>query len=150
SADRDQLLSVELDVTDAAAALAAVQVATARFGSIDVLVNNAGYGHYGYFEEMAAEDVRAQFETNFFGVLNVTRAALPGMRAARKGRIFNTSSLGGLLGGEMASIYCASKFALEGFSESLAREVSQFGLFVTIIEPGPFRTDFLKPESIRF
>lgn len=128
----------------------AVDSALSRFGGIDVLVNNAGCGHSGFFEELTVEDARAQFETNLFGVFNVTWAALPAMRAARNGRIFNISALGGVLGGQMATLYCASKFALEGFSESLAKEVSPFGLFVTIVEPGPFRTDFLKPESIRF
>ena len=103
----------------------------------------------GLFEETTTEDAHAQFETNFFGALNVTGAALPHMRMARSGRIFNVSSLGGLLGAELGSLYCASKFALEGFSECLAKEVAPFGIFVTIVEPGPFRTDLLTPESIR-
>jgi NAD(P)-dependent dehydrogenase (short-subunit alcohol dehydrogenase family) len=90
-----------------------------------------------------------QFDANLFGAFNVTRAALPVMRSARKGRIFNISSIAGLRGTEFGSLYCASKFALEGFSESLANEVAPFGLFVTIVEPGPFRTDFLSPESLR-
>jgi NAD(P)-dependent dehydrogenase (short-subunit alcohol dehydrogenase family) len=148
--DSDQLMSVELDVTNAAQAQTAVDAAIKRFGGIDVLVNNAGYGHMGFFEEMTSEDVRQQFATNLFGVFNVTWAALPGMRAARKGRIFNISSLGGLIGLPFGSLYCSSKFALEGFSESLAGEISPFGLSVTIVEPGPFRTDFLTPESARF
>jgi NAD(P)-dependent dehydrogenase (short-subunit alcohol dehydrogenase family) len=148
--DNDHLLSVELDVTDAAGAQAAVDAAMSRFGTIDVLVNNAGYGHLGFFEETTADDVRAQFATNLFGVFNVTRAALPFMRSARQGRIFNISSLGGILGAELGSLYCATKFALEGFSESLAKEIAPFGLFVTIVEPGPFRTDFLTSESLRF
>jgi NAD(P)-dependent dehydrogenase (short-subunit alcohol dehydrogenase family) len=149
-ADNDQLLGVALDVTDAAQAQAAVHAAVSRFGSIDVLVNNAGYGHLGFFEENTIEDAQAQFATNLFGVFNVTWAALPVMRAARKGRIFNVSSLAGILGVESCSLYSASKFALEGFSESLSREVAPFGLFVTIVEPGPFRTDFLTGESLRF
>jgi NAD(P)-dependent dehydrogenase (short-subunit alcohol dehydrogenase family) len=148
--DSDQLMSVELDVTDAAQAKAAVDAAIPRFGGIDVLVNNAGYGHMGFFEEMTMEDVHQQFATNLFGVFNVTWAALPAMRAARKGRIFNISSLGGLLGVQFGSLYCSSKFALEGFSECLSKEISAFGLFVTLIEPGPFRTEFLTPESARF
>ncbi|MDB5988166.1 MAG: short-chain dehydrogenase [Nevskia sp.] len=147
--DSDQLLSVALDVTDAGQAHAAVDAAVARFGAIDVLVNNAGYGRLGFFEENTMADVRAQFDTNLFGVFNVTWAALPVMRAARKGRIFNISSLAGIRGVEFGSLYCASKFALEGFSESLAQEVAPFGLFVTIVEPGPFRTDFLTAESIQ-
>jgi NAD(P)-dependent dehydrogenase (short-subunit alcohol dehydrogenase family) len=148
--DSDQLLSVALEVTAADGARAAVDAAVSRFGTIDVLVNNAGYGHIGYFEETTNEDVQAQFATNLFGALNVTRAALPVMRSARKGRIFNISSIAGLRGSEFASLYCASKFALEGFSESLAKELAPFGLFVTIVEPGPFRTDFLTGESLRF
>ncbi len=145
-----QLLSVELDVNNEAHAQAAVDTAVARFGTIDVLVNNAGYGHLGLFEETTAQDVQAQFGTNLFGVFSVTRAVLPVMRAARKGRIFNVSSLAGMRGVAFGSLYCASKFALEGFSESLAQEVGPFGIHVTIVEPGPFRTDFLSAESIRF
>jgi NAD(P)-dependent dehydrogenase (short-subunit alcohol dehydrogenase family) len=148
--DSNQLLSVELDVTDADQARAAVDAAVSRFGAIDVLVNNAGYGHLGFFEETTIQDAQTQFATNLFGVFNVIRAVLPIMRSARKGRIFNISSLAGILGSELASLYCASKFALEGFSESLSKEVTPFGLFVTIVEPGPFRTDFLSSESLRF
>src|SRR6516162_9118974 len=148
--DNGQLMLAVLDVTDAAQSRKAVEAAISRFGGIDVLVNNAGYGHMGFFEEMTMEDVNQQFATNLFGVFNVTWAALPSMRAARKGRIFNISSLGGILGVQFGSLYCASKFALEGFSECLAREISPFGLFVTIVEPGPFRTEFLTPESAQF
>jgi NAD(P)-dependent dehydrogenase (short-subunit alcohol dehydrogenase family) len=147
--DGERLLSTALDVTDASQAQAAAQAAVARFGGIDVLVNNAGYGHLGFFEELTVHDAQAQFATNLFGVFNVTRAALPVMRSARKGHIFNISSLGGLLGTQFGSLYCATKFALEGFSESLAKEVAPFGIRVTIVEPGPFRTDFLTPESLR-
>jgi NAD(P)-dependent dehydrogenase (short-subunit alcohol dehydrogenase family) len=146
----EQLLSVELDVNNEAQAQAAVDAAVARFGTIDVLVNNAGYGHLGLFEETTVQDVQAQFGTNLFGVFSVTRAVLPVMRAARKGRIFNVSSLAGMRGVAFGSLYCASKFALEGFSESLAHEIAPFGIAVTIVEPGPFRTDFLSAESIRF
>jgi NAD(P)-dependent dehydrogenase (short-subunit alcohol dehydrogenase family) len=147
--DGERLLSAALDVTAASQAQAAVQAAVSRFGGIDVLVNNAGYGLLGFFEETTDDDARAQFATNLFGVLNVTRAALPVMRPARKGRIFNVSSLGGLLGTQFGSLSCATKFALEGFSESLAKEVAPFGISVTVVEPGPFRTDFLTPESLR-
>ena len=146
----DRLLSVELDVNNEAQAQAAVDAAVARFGTIDVLVNNAGYGHLGLFEETSEQDVQAQFGTNLFGVFSVTRTVLPVMRAARAGRIFNVSSLAGMRGTAFGSLYCASKFALEGFSESLAQEVAPFGILVTIVEPGPFRTDFLSAESIRF
>jgi NAD(P)-dependent dehydrogenase (short-subunit alcohol dehydrogenase family) len=148
--DGEQLQSVELDVANASQARRAVDVAVARYGAIDVLVNNAGYGHEGFFEELTTQDAEAQFATNLNGVLNVTWAALPVMRRARRGRIFNLSSLGGIVGAQLYSLYCASKFALEGFSESLAKEIAPFGLHVTIIEPGPFRTDFLKSESLRF
>jgi NAD(P)-dependent dehydrogenase (short-subunit alcohol dehydrogenase family) len=148
--DSDRLLTIALDVTAADRAQAAVDAAVSRFGTVDVLVNNAGYGHLGFFEETTSEDAQAQFDTNLFGALNVTRAVLPVMRSARQGRIFNISSIAGIRGSEFASLYCASKFALEGFSESLASEVAPFGLFVTIVEPGPFRTDFLTGESLRF
>jgi NAD(P)-dependent dehydrogenase (short-subunit alcohol dehydrogenase family) len=149
-ADSGQLLAHELDVTDAAEARAAVAAAVARFGTIDVLVNNAGYGHLGFFEESGIEDVQAQFATNLFGVFNVTWAVLPIMRAARRGLIYNMSSVAGIRGSEFTSLYSASKFALEGFSESLARELAPFHISLTIVEPGPFRTDFLTDQSLRF
>jgi NAD(P)-dependent dehydrogenase (short-subunit alcohol dehydrogenase family) len=148
--DSDRLLSLSLDVADAARAKAAVAEALGRFGGIDVLVNNAGYGHLGYFEESSDEDIRAQYATNVFGLFNVTRAVLPAMRSARRGHVFNLSSVAGYRGIETGALYCSSKFAVEGFSESLAAELKPFGIHVTIVEPGPFRTDFLKPESIRF
>ncbi len=148
--DGARLLSVELDVNNEAQAQAAVGAGVARFGTIDVLVNNAGYGQLGLFEESSAQDAQAQLGTNLFGVFSVTRAVLPVMRAARKGRIFNVSSLAGMRGAAFGSLYCASKFALEGFSESLAQEVAPFGILVTIVEPGPFRTDFLSAKSVRF
>ncbi|SDN85118.1 SDR family NAD(P)-dependent oxidoreductase [Phyllobacterium sp. OV277] len=147
--DSEQLLAIELDVTNADQAQSAVQAAVSRFGTIDVLVNNAGYGQLGFFEENTAETVNTQFATNVHGVFNVTWAVLPVMRVARKGRIFNISSIAGLRGGEFGSLYSASKFALEGFSESLALEIAPFGIFVTIVEPGPFRTDFLTGDSLR-
>jgi NAD(P)-dependent dehydrogenase (short-subunit alcohol dehydrogenase family) len=145
-----QILQVRLDVADSAQVRSSVDAALSRFGTIDILVNNAGYGHYGFFEESSIDDARDQIATNFLGVLQVTWAVLPVMRAARKGRIFNLSSLGGLIGGQLASLYCATKFAVEGFSESLAKEVAPFGIHVTIVEPGPFRTDFLTARSLRF
>ena len=148
--DSDQLLSVSLDVTDPAAAKAAVDAAVAAFGRVDVLVNNAGYGHLSVFEESTAEDARAQYDTNVFGLMHVTRAVLPVMRARRSGRIFNVSSVGGIVGGPSGTLYCASKFAVEGFSESLAGEVAPFGIQVTIVEPGFFRTDFLEPTSVKY
>ncbi len=148
--DSEQLLSLSLDVTDAAQAQAAAAAALARFGAIDVLVNNAGYGHLGYFEEATEADIQAQYATNVFGLFNVTRAVLPAMRAARRGHVFNLSSSAGFRGVEIGALYCSSKFAVEGFSESLRHDLAPFGIHVTIIEPGPFRTDFLKPESIKF
>ncbi len=147
--DSETLLALALDVTEAAQIQAAVGTPPARFGGIDVLVNNAGYGHLGLFEETQAQDARVQFDTNVFGVFDMTRAVLPVMRAQRSGHIFNVSSIGGLAGGASGSIYCASKFAVEGFSESLADEVKGFGIHVTIVEPGFFRTDFLDASSVR-
>jgi NAD(P)-dependent dehydrogenase (short-subunit alcohol dehydrogenase family) len=148
--DGDSLQAVKLDITDAKQAAAAVNTAISRFGGIDVLVNNAGYAQLGFFEENTLEGAGAQFDTNLFGTLIVTWAALPVMRAARKGRIFNISSLAGIRGSQTGSIYCASKFAVEGFSESLAQEVAPFGLSVTMVEPGLFRTGFLDDSSVRF
>jgi NAD(P)-dependent dehydrogenase (short-subunit alcohol dehydrogenase family) len=149
-ADSAQLLTLAQDVTDIAQTQQAVAAAVERFGAIDALINNAGYGHLGFFEEAAPEDIQAQYATNVFGLFNVTRAVLPAMRSQRRGRIFNLSSLAGVRGSEFASLYCYSKFAIEGFSVSLAREVAPFGIFVTIVEPGPFRTDFLSRQSLRF
>jgi short-subunit dehydrogenase len=147
--DADNLLSLALDVTRPDQVQAAVDAALARFGRIDVLVNNAGYGHLSVFEESTAADAQAQYDTNVFGLMHVTRAVLPAMRAQRSGRIFNISSVGGIVGGESGALYCASKFAVEGFSESLAGEVRRFGIHVTVVEPGFFRTDFLEPTSVR-
>ena len=146
----DKVLALPLDVNDAPAAGAAVARAVAHFGRIDVLVNNAGYGQLGYFEENTAEAIEQQFQTNVFGTFHVTRAVLPVMRGQGAGRIFNLSSVGGMLGFEGASVYCATKFAVEGFSESLAMEVARFGIHVTIVEPGFFRTDFLDGSSVRY
>lgn len=134
-------------MTQPAQVRSAVADALTRFGQIDVLVKNAGYGHLGFFEETTPADENAQFATNVFGLFDVTRAVLPGMRARRTGHIFNVSSLAGLHGAEFCSLYCASNFAIEGFSESLASEIAQFGITVTLVEPGPFLTDFLAPSS---
>jgi NAD(P)-dependent dehydrogenase (short-subunit alcohol dehydrogenase family) len=147
--DSDRTLSVALNVADLEAAQPAVDAALARFGRIDVLVNNAGYGDLSLFEESTPADVQAQYDTNLFGLMAVTRAVLPAMRAQRSGRIFNVSSIGGIVGGESGTLYCASKFAVEGFSESLGQEVARFGIQVTIVEPGFFRTDFLEPTSVK-
>jgi NAD(P)-dependent dehydrogenase (short-subunit alcohol dehydrogenase family) len=113
-------------------------------------VNNAGYGQLGFFEENTLEEAREQFDTNLFGVFNVTWAVLPVMRAARSGRIFNISSSGGIRGSMTGSIYCATKFGVEGFTEALAQEVESLGIHLTIVEPGLFKTEFLSPNSVRF
>ncbi|AFL86445.1 short-chain dehydrogenase of unknown substrate specificity [Terriglobus roseus DSM 18391] len=147
---QEHLLAVALDVTVPAQSTAAVAAGIERFGHIDVLVNNAGYGHFGPFEQASADDIEAQYSVNVFGAMHVTRAVLPGMRQQKSGRIFNISSVAGLKGGPMASLYCSSKFALEGWSESLAGELQPLGIQVTAVEPGFFRTDFLEPTSVRY
>jgi NAD(P)-dependent dehydrogenase (short-subunit alcohol dehydrogenase family) len=144
------LLAVALDVTDPASVQAVVDAAVERFGRIDVLVNNAGNFHAGFFEEITPEDFRAQIETNLFGPLNVTRAVLPVMRAQRAGLVVTISSVAGVTGAEFTSAYVASKFALEGWSESLTPEVAPFGIRTMVVEPGFFRTDLLSPESTRY
>jgi NAD(P)-dependent dehydrogenase (short-subunit alcohol dehydrogenase family) len=143
----DDLLAVKLDITDPADAEAAVQTAVERFGRIDVLVNNAGNFYAGFFEELPPEHFRAQIETNLFGPLNVTRAVLPVMRAQRSGLIVTMSSIAGIAGAEFNSAYAASKFALEGWMESLTPEVAPFGIRTTVVEPGFFRTDLLTNDS---
>ena len=132
-----------LDVTDAEAARAAVATAVEEFGRLDVVVNNAGFANSGPIEEMAEADFRGQFEANFFGVVNVTRAALPVLRAQRSGVFVQFSSVGGRVGGTPGmGAYQSAKFAVEGFSEVLAAEVAPFGVKVVIVEPGAFRTDW--------
>jgi NAD(P)-dependent dehydrogenase (short-subunit alcohol dehydrogenase family) len=146
----EDLLTIALDVTDPAGARAAVDAAVDRFGRLDVLVNNAGNFYAGFFEEILPADFRAQIETNLFGPLNVTRAVLPVMRAQRSGHVVTMSSTAGLIGQEFTSAYAASKFALEGWMESLAPEVAPFGIRTTVVEPGFFRTDLLTPESTNY
>ncbi|GID95038.1 SDR family NAD(P)-dependent oxidoreductase [Amorphoplanes digitatis] len=146
----DDLLTVRLDVTDADSAQAAVRAAVDRLGRIDVLVNNAGNFIAGFFEEIAPEAFRPQVETNLFGPLNVTRAALPVMRAQRSGLVVSISSVAGFLGAEFTSAYAAAKFGLEGWMESLAPEVAPYGIRTMIVEPGFFRTDLLTPESTSY
>ncbi len=146
----ERLLTLPLDVTVGAEATSAVGAAIERFGGVDVLVNNAGYGHLGPFEEATVADIEEQYAVNVFGAMHVTRAVLPAMRERRSGRIFNISSIAGLRGGPNASLYCSSKFALEGWSESLAAELQPMGISVTAVEPGFFRTDFLDASSIRY
>ena len=138
----DRALPLALDVTDANSIDKAVSEAEGHFGAIDVLVNNAGYGYLSAIEEGEDAQIRAQFETNVFGLIAVTRRALPCMRARRRGHIFNVSSLGGLVAFAATGYYHASKFAVEALSESLFHEVKPLGLHVTILEPGAFRTDW--------
>lgn len=134
--------AVHLDVTDKESIEDAIKIGLETFGAIDVVVNNAGYGLRGAIEEVSEQQIRDQFETNFFGVLNVVRAILPLFRSKKSGHILNISSVGGRLTVPSLALYHASKFALEGLSESLADEVKHFGIKVTIIEPGGFETDF--------
>ncbi|WP_026539310.1 SDR family oxidoreductase [Arthrobacter sp. 9MFCol3.1] len=148
--DSEDLLAVKLDVTDPADATAAIQAAVDRFGRIDVLVNNAGNFYAGFFEEITPEDFRKQIETTMFGPMNVTRAALPVLRAQRSGLLVTISSTAGIAGGEFLSAYAASKFGVEGWAESLAPEVAPFGIRTMIVEPGFFRTELLTPESTSY
>ena len=146
----ERLLALPLDVTDGGQATAAVAAAVARFSRIDVLVNNAGYGLLGFFETVEADAIAEQYATNVFGTFNVTRAVLPVMRAQRSGHVLNLSSIGGVVGFGGAAAYTSTKFAIEGFSEDLAIDVKPFGIRVTIVEPGFFRTDFLASSSVRY
>jgi NAD(P)-dependent dehydrogenase (short-subunit alcohol dehydrogenase family) len=138
----DRALVLPLDVTDAVEVNAAIKSAEQHFGGIDVLVNNAGVGYFGAVEESDDAEVRRMFEINFFGLSAMTRAALPGMRKRRKGHIVNLSSIGGLRSFPSLAYYHATKYAVEGFSESLALEVAPLGIKVTIVEPSGFRTDW--------
>jgi NAD(P)-dependent dehydrogenase (short-subunit alcohol dehydrogenase family) len=149
--DHDDLLAVPLDVTDAAAAEAAVEAAVERFGHLDVLVNNAGSFHAGFFEEMTPDAFRSQIETTLFGPVNVTRAALPQMRAQRSGLVVTISSTAGIAAeADFLTAYSASKFGVEGFMEGLAPEIAPFGIRTMLVEPGFFRTQLLTPESTNF
>jgi NAD(P)-dependent dehydrogenase (short-subunit alcohol dehydrogenase family) len=138
----DRALALQLDVTDELTIAKAVFDAEEKFGKIDVLVNNAGYGYFSAIEEGEDTEIRRQFETNVFGLFSLTRKLLPGMRARRSGHIVNISSIGGLMAFPATGYYHASKFAVEGFSESLSKEVGPLGIKVTIVEPGGFRTDW--------
>jgi NAD(P)-dependent dehydrogenase (short-subunit alcohol dehydrogenase family) len=134
--------AVRLDVTDLAQVKASVQAATEAFSRIDVLVNNAGYGLVGAVEEVSDAQIRQQFETNLFGLLNITRAVLPLLREQKSGHILNVTSVGGQVSFPAFGLYHGTKYAIEGISESLAQEVAAFGIKVTIVEPGGFKTDF--------
>ncbi|MFE5136656.1 SDR family oxidoreductase [Streptomyces fagopyri] len=143
----ERFLPLRLDVTDRDADFAAVRRAHERFGRLDVVVNNAGYGHFGMVEEITEAEARAQLETNLFGALWVTQAALPFLREQGAGHILQVSSIGGISAFPLVGIYHASKWALEGISQSLAQEVAPFGIKVTLIEPGGFATDWAGSSS---
>ena len=143
---RDRFRAIHLDASDLKRIDSVAAQAEQAFGGIDVLVNNAGYGLLGVAEETPAEKYRALFEVNFFGLVEMTRAVLPGMRRRRSGRILNLSSIGGFGAAPGFAFYAASKFAVEGYSESLAQELKPLGIHVTIIEPAGFRSDFAGPS----
>jgi NAD(P)-dependent dehydrogenase (short-subunit alcohol dehydrogenase family) len=138
----DRVAAISLDVTDKAAVNAAIAEAHARFGRLDVVINNAGYGLFGTIEEVSETEARAQLETNLFGALWVTQAALPIMRAQKSGHIIQVSSIGGVNAFPTVGLYHASKWGLEGFSQSLATEVAGFGIKVTLVEPGGYATEW--------
>ena len=144
---RDNLLVVKMDVTNPKEIEAAVNSAVDKFGTIDVLVNNAGNFYAGFFEELSPRQMELQIATNLFGPMNVTRVVLPLMRKNRSGHIISISSNAGLVGYEYCSAYAASKFGLEGWMESLQLEIAPFGIQATIVEPGFFRTELLEPTS---
>jgi NAD(P)-dependent dehydrogenase (short-subunit alcohol dehydrogenase family) len=143
-----RLLAVKLDVTNEAQAHEAARAAVKKFGRIDVLVNNAGFGLLGAVEEASDAEVQRVFGTNVFGLLNVTRAVLPHMRRQRSGHVINISSVGGYAGYPGWGVYGATKFAVEGLSEAMTAELAPLGIHVTVVEPGFFRTDFLDDQSL--
>ncbi|WBU38098.1 SDR family oxidoreductase [Homoserinibacter sp. YIM 151385] len=147
-ADTTNLRALEVSLTDEAQVAHAITEATERFGGIDVVVNNAGYGILGAVEETSTEDIRAMFEVQLIGTWNVIRSVLPQMRAAGRGHIINLSSIVGLLAFPGWGLYSAAKFAVEGLSEALASEVADFGIRVTVVEPGYFDTAFLTDDSL--
>jgi len=142
----DRAIALKLDVTDESQVAAAAKAAQDRFGQIDVLVNNAGYGYLAAIEEGEDSEVRAMFEANFFGLVSMTRAVLPGMRTRHSGCIVNISSIGGIASFPATGYYHATKYAVEGLSDSLSQEVAPLGIKVVIVEPGPFRTNWAGPS----
>lgn len=146
--ENDNLLKVKLDVTNEKQAMEAAKSAIDRFGQIDVLVSNAGYGIMGAVEEASDEEIKKMYETNVFGLLGVVRAVLPEMRKQHFGYIFNISSVGGYQSGPNFGLYCSTKFAVEAISEAMHAELAPLGIHVTVIEPGYFRTDFLDSSSL--
>ncbi|HAT7516938.1 TPA: SDR family NAD(P)-dependent oxidoreductase [Kluyvera ascorbata] len=149
-ATNENLLALALDVTDPAQGEEAAGAAVAKFGRIDVLVNNAGYGQLGWFENLSEEQIQRQFNTNVFGAMHVTRAVLPYMRKQKAGHIFTITSVAGLIAVAGSSIYGASKFAVEGWMEGLHQELAPLGIATTAIEPGFFKTDFLDASSVSY
>ena len=148
--DNPNVVIQSLDVTDKKSISIAVDMANNQFGRIDVLVNNAGYGQLGWFEDTTEEQIRNQFETNVFGVMNVTRAVLPVMRAQHSGNIFTITSVSGIFSVAGGAVYASSKFAVEGLMEGVAQELKPLGIYSTIIEPGFFKTDFLDKSSVKY
>jgi NAD(P)-dependent dehydrogenase (short-subunit alcohol dehydrogenase family) len=146
--DRQNLLAVALDVTNETQARAAAEAAIARFGRIDILLNNAGFGLLGAVEEATQQEIQRLYATNVFGLLAVTRAVLPHMRRQRSGHVINISSIGGYAASQGWGVYCSTKFAVEGLTEALALELKPLGIRATVIEPGFFRTDFLDSRSL--
>jgi len=144
----DAVLPIQLDVTDRDADFAAVAAAHEKFSRLDIVVNNAGYGHFGFVEELSEAEARTQIETNLFGALWITQAALPYLRAQGSGHILQVSSIGGISAFPLLGAYHASKWALEGLSQALAQEVAAFGIKVTLIEPGPFGTDWSGASAV--
>lgn len=145
----EAVLPLQLDVTRRDQCFAAVEQARQHFGRLDVLISNAGYGHFGFIEEISEQEARNQLETNVFGSLWVIQAVLPIMREQRSGRIIQVSSIGGVIAFPNLGIYHASKWAVEGLCESLAQELASFGIHVTLVEPGPFTTDWAQVSSVR-
>src|ERR1700722_13229939 len=146
----ENLTFVQFDVANETQAKTAVNEAVIKFGRIDVAVNNAGYSLLGNFEEMAIPELESQFTTNFYGVVYVMRAVLPVMRKQRSGHIINISSMAGVIGFRHCAAYAASKFAVEGLSQSVAAEVERFGIQIMLVEPGFFRTDLLDDRNVRW
>jgi NAD(P)-dependent dehydrogenase (short-subunit alcohol dehydrogenase family) len=146
----EHIAFVQLDVANEFQAKEAAEAAVKQFGRIDVVVNNAGYSLLGNFEEMTTQEIERQFSTNFYGVVHVMRAVLPVMRKQKSGHIFNISSLAGVIGFKHCAAYAATKFAVEGLSQSVAAEVERFGIKITAVEPGFFRTELLDERNVRW